>query len=140
MSPGRSIPVRYLTLLGAAGAVACGDSHPTSPIAPLALTPRESTALLSAVDDIHTRIEPALGDSPSVATLHAALARMSAAVVVGDRANVERAVKESENALATLGAQSSGGSVEQELDAVRLLVAQATSLLEAPSGARGETP
>jgi len=126
-------------LLGAAGAVACGDSHPMAPIAPLALTARESTALLSAVDDIRTRIEPTLGTSPSVAALHTALVRMSAAVVVGDRASVERAVQESESALMALEAQPSGGAA-QDLDAVRLVVAQAGSLLDGSSGKRGVMP
>ena len=140
MSPGHSIPVRYLTLLGAAGAVACGDSHPMAPVAPLALTARESTALLNAVDDIRTRIEPTLGTSPNVVALHTALVRMSAAVVVGDRASVERAVQESESALTALEAQPSGAGAAQDLDAVRLVVAQAGSLLDGKADARGVTP
>ena len=140
MSPGRSIPVRYLTLLGAAGVVACGDAHPTAPSASVTLSAKESAAFVSAVDDIRTRIEPVLGNSPSVAALHAALARMSAAVAIGDRAGVERAVQESENALSALDARSNDAGAAQDLDAVRLVVTQASALLDLPSGARRATP
>lgn len=140
MSPGRSIPLRYLTLLGAAGAVACGDASPTAPqgaeppASTLALTAPDSAALASALDDIRFRIEPTLGGTPAVEALHGALARMSAAAAARRRAAFQAAVEESERALGVLAsagnANVDGATATSDLDAVRLVLLQASALLD----------
>ena len=148
MSTGHSLPLRYLTLLGAAGVVACGDNHPTAPHAlppdPVAfsLTAKDSAAFLSAVQDIQLRIVPTLAESDDASTLRTALTRVGDAVATRDRAALESAVAMSEHALASL-AQASDADVGEsaDLDAVRLVLIQAKALSSAPSViARDATP
>jgi len=139
VSPGHSFPRRYLTLLGAAGVVACGENHPSAPLSTqpdsvsFSLTAADSAAFLSAVEDIQLRIVPTLGASDGATTLHSALARVGAAVATRDRSALESAVTMSEHALASL-AQASDDDVGEsaDLDAVRLVLLQARAL-SAPS-------
>jgi hypothetical protein len=140
VSSGHSLPLRYLTLLGAAGVVACGDNHPTAPHAlppdptAFSLTAKDSAAFLSAVKDIQLRIVPALTASDDATSLRTALTRVGEAVATRDRAALEDAVAMSEHALASIaGASDDDVGESADLDAVRLVLIQAKALSSAPS-------
>jgi len=147
MSPGHSLPVRYLTLLGAAGVVACGENHPTAPgtteppASTLSLSARDSAAFQSAVEDIRLRIVPSLDDSEGANALRAALARVGDAVATRDGSALESAVAMSERALAALAHGSDIDAGESaDLDAVRLVLLQANALSTPNSPMREVTP
>ena len=146
MSPGHPNSLRYLALLGAAGVVACGESHPTapsaasSPPATFTLTPTDSAAFLSAVEDIRLRIVPMLGEAERAGALRNALGRVDDAVATRDRSALMSAVAMSEQALAALAHASDGDTGESaDLDAVRLVLLQANALSSPASITRDDT-
>jgi hypothetical protein len=145
MSPNRFSAVRALGVLGAAGAVACGDTPTTAPTdaaaasrATLTLSATDSTAFVGAFADLRTRIEPSLGTTPTIAVLHRALAHVGAALASRNRTAAEIAIAEAEQAVTELAstpddASSQAEVADQELDAVRLVLLQARAVLEPPS-------
>ncbi|HEX5970687.1 MAG TPA: hypothetical protein VFY85_02105 [Gemmatimonadaceae bacterium] len=147
MSPGHPNSLRYLALLGAAGVVACGESHPTAPSAApsspatFTLSATDSAAFLSAVEDIRLRIVPTLGETERTGALRNALERVGDAVATRDRSALMSAVATSEQALAALAHASNEDTGESaDLDAVRLVLLQANALTTPASIARDDTP
>lgn len=147
MSPGHSNSLRYLALLGAASVVACGENHPTAPnaasstAATIALNAADSAAFQSAVEDITLRIAPTLGDAEGATALRAALERVGDAVATRDRSALLSAVAITERALTALVNASDEDTGESaDLDAVRLVLLQASVLSTPASTARDVTP
>jgi hypothetical protein len=148
MSPTRFTPLHALTLLGAAGAVACNDAATTapsdaasSPYSALTLTADDSTAFVAALSDIQCRIVPTFGNAAAASALQSALTRLGAGLASRDRAIVEAAIGGGEGAIANLVAAANGGAesdahgraaiADQDLDAVRLVLRQARATLAA---------
>lgn len=140
MSPIQSVSWRALALIGAAGAVACGDARPTAPDAvprqpTLSLTSADSIAVAGALGDLQSRITPTLGRSAETLRLDAALGRVGAAIAGRDRSALESALAEGDAAIDALAGADRSGAAAQDLDVVRLVLAQGRALLTAqPDG------
>jgi len=138
MSPIQSASWRALALLGAAGAMACGDARPTAPDAAsqhrtLSLTSADGTALADALADARSRITPALGTDAAANHLDAALGHVSDAMTADDRGAFESALAEGDAAVRALAGHSGDPATPQDLDVVRLLFMQGRALLTAPA-------
>jgi hypothetical protein len=155
MSPNRFTAVRALGVLGAVGAVACGDASTTAPTdavaaahATLTLSAEDSAAFVGALADLRMRVEPTLGTTRAVETLNDALTQVGAALTTRNRSALEAAISGSEQALMELASAPEDASdrpteprvADQELDAVRLVLLQARAALEPPvvSGAEDD--
>jgi hypothetical protein len=139
---------RFPILLAVAATVSSGACReaPTAPEAtigrapqPPALTSESAAAFAAALEDGRLRIMPGLGDTPVVERLRYALDALSGALDGRDGRALDEALRRTRAAVDALDDRGveAAAAMAPDLDAVRLILAVAQTLLDPASASPG---